>query len=101
MVCTSTSHCIGRLLDGPLLVLQTNNNKPKTEHMVVHYSGQQPPTLPMGPLGGLSAEILRYSLYLKERRSCIHSCLKLSHAYSSSSSSKSTYVSSPATCCFS
>jgi hypothetical protein len=34
----------------------------------------------MGPLGGLSAEIFLYSLYLKERRSCIHSCLKLSQA---------------------
>lgn len=48
------------------------------------------PTLPMGPLGGLSAEILRYSLYLKERRSCIHSCLKLSQACAAAAAQKSS-----------
>jgi hypothetical protein len=40
-----------------------------------------PLTLPMGPCGGLSFEILLYSLNLKDRRSCIHSCLKLLAAW--------------------
>lgn len=53
----------------------------------------------MGPCGGLSFEIFLYSLNLKDRRSCIHSCLKLLAAWAAANTAATKTVVAQS-CCY-